>query len=214
MPAWHLTFDGGGAVMTELESLDEMEQNVLQRHFGIGTTVQSDVEIAERYGVTKTRINQIKNKGLDKLRRLSCSQRLSPYVLPVDQTYPAWLASLRRIREAAKEGSERLQMPIRTPDEPLPKEVITLFLQSVDILPLSVRASNALSDVGVDLIGELVQLTPEKLKEIRNFGKKSLDDLQTALEKLGLILATILTDMQMRQFDEAKAEFRSKSKTP
>ena len=209
MPIWHLTFNGGAAVHAQLDTLADDEQDVLRRRYGIETKAQTDVEIARDYGVTKTRINQIKNKGLVKLRRKARRRYLEPYVTPVSDAYPAWRGSMRLVDDAAKEKSERLQMAIPTPEEPLPAEVLETFLKSVDILLLSVRSENALSTVGIDLIGDLIQIRPEKLKEAPNCGRKSVEEIQKRLGEMGLSLSTILTETQSRQFEAAKERQRT-----
>lgn len=53
-------------------------------------------------------------------------------------------------------------------------------------LELSVRASNCLKDANIKTIGELVRKPESELLEFRNFGKKSLTEIQDILKAMGL----------------------------
>ena len=75
-----------------------------------------------------------------------------------------------------------------TPDE-FDEEVLKMrqLLKSklVD-MDLSVRALNCLKSAEVETLGELVVLNKNDLLKFRNFGKKSLSELDELLEKLNL----------------------------
>jgi DNA-directed RNA polymerase subunit alpha len=60
--------------------------------------------------------------------------------------------------------------------------------QPVDIIELSVRASNCLKAAKIKTIGELVSKTEEELLNFKNFGKKSLDEIRDRLKELDLHL--------------------------
>ena len=53
-------------------------------------------------------------------------------------------------------------------------------------MDLSVRAVNCLKAADVDTLGELVQFNRNDLLKFRNFGKKSLTELDDLLESLNL----------------------------
>nr|YP_009497398.1 RNA polymerase alpha subunit [Biddulphia biddulphiana]AWT40111.1 RNA polymerase alpha subunit [Biddulphia biddulphiana] len=60
---------------------------------------------------------------------------------------------------------------------------------AIEELQLSVRAYNCLKRAQINTIGELLQYSPEKLQQLKNFGRKSADEVFTALkDKLGIIL--------------------------
>ncbi|HRY29838.1 MAG TPA: DNA-directed RNA polymerase subunit alpha [Elusimicrobiota bacterium] len=63
-----------------------------------------------------------------------------------------------------------------------------LLSQPVDIIELSVRASNCLKAAKIKTIGELVTKTEEELLNFKNFGKKSLDEIRDRLKELELHL--------------------------
>jgi len=63
-----------------------------------------------------------------------------------------------------------------------------LLNQPVDIIELSVRASNCLKAAKIRTIGDLVSKTDEELIGYKNFGKKSLDEIKERLSELSLSL--------------------------
>ena len=59
----------------------------------------------------------------------------------------------------------------------------------IEELQLSVRAYNCLKKAQINTVGDLLQYSPEKLQELKNFGRKSADEVFSTLKnKLGIIL--------------------------
>ncbi|MGH2677261.1 MAG: DNA-directed RNA polymerase subunit alpha [Actinomycetota bacterium] len=56
----------------------------------------------------------------------------------------------------------------------------------IEELNLSVRSYNCLKREGVNTVGELVQRSEQELTDIRNFGQKSIDEVKSKLDELGL----------------------------
>jgi DNA-directed RNA polymerase subunit alpha len=69
--------------------------------------------------------------------------------------------------------NEELQEKLRTP---------------ISELELSVRAANCLREAKILTIGDLVQKNPQELLKYRNFGKKSLAEIDELLHSMGLAL--------------------------
>lgn len=61
-----------------------------------------------------------------------------------------------------------------------------LLRMSVDELELSVRSHNCLKNANIKSISDLVRLDESELLKFRNFGRKSLQEIQEILEKKGL----------------------------
>lgn len=61
-----------------------------------------------------------------------------------------------------------------------------LLKMNVDELELSVRSHNCLRNANIKTIGDLVRLDESELLKFRNFGRKSLQEIQDILEKKGL----------------------------
>lgn len=60
---------------------------------------------------------------------------------------------------------------------------------AIEELQLSVRAYNCLKRAQINTIGDLLQYSPEKLQELKNFGRKSADEVFSTLKnKLGIVL--------------------------
>ncbi|MBF0387330.1 MAG: DNA-directed RNA polymerase subunit alpha [Candidatus Omnitrophica bacterium] len=69
-------------------------------------------------------------------------------------------------------------------------------------LELSVRSSNCLKDAKIKSISELVRKTEEDLLEFRNFGKKSLTEIQDLLKVMGLSLGMKIDIKKLRKKSE------------
>ena len=63
--------------------------------------------------------------------------------------------------------------------EPIPQPEVIL----IEELQLPVRAYNCLKRAGINSVDELVKYSQEEIKEIKNFGKKSADEVFHALKK-------------------------------
>ena len=64
---------------------------------------------------------------------------------------------------------------------------------------LSVRALNCLKAADVDTLGDLVQYNKTDLLKFRNFGKKSLLELDDLLESLNLSFGTDISKYKLNQ---------------
>jgi len=63
---------------------------------------------------------------------------------------------------------------------------------AIEELQLSVRAYNCLKKAQINTVGDLLQYSPEKLQELKNFGRKSADEVFSTLQnKLGISLKDI-----------------------
>jgi len=63
-------------------------------------------------------------------------------------------------------------------------------------LELSVRSANCLREAKIHTIGELVEKSPQELLKYRNFGKKSLAEIEELLKGMGLALAGTAADSE------------------
>jgi len=60
--------------------------------------------------------------------------------------------------------------------------------KTIEELDLSLRSFNCLKRAGFDTVDDIVSTSESELKEIKNFGKKSLTEVIDKLEELGLSL--------------------------
>ncbi len=106
-------------------------------------------------------------------------------ILPADAV--AWASKLLRDHfdlfihfevEPEMEGEEEV--------DPQILHVRRLLEKSVEELELSVRSSNCLRAAEIKTIGDLVQKTESEMLKYRNFGRKSLKEIQDLLADMGL----------------------------
>ncbi|HXW83801.1 MAG TPA: DNA-directed RNA polymerase subunit alpha [Candidatus Binataceae bacterium] len=73
-----------------------------------------------------------------------------------------------------------------------------LLYRPVEGLPISVRAFNGLQNADIKFIGELVQRTEQDMLKIKNFGRKSLNEIKEVLADMGLSLGMRLDNLPPR----------------
>jgi DNA-directed RNA polymerase subunit alpha len=73
------------------------------------------------------------------------------------------------------------------------------LFRTVDELELSVRASNCLKTANIRTIADLVQKTEAELLKTKNFGKKSLNEIKTILNEMGLHLGMRLEPEELER---------------
>jgi DNA-directed RNA polymerase subunit alpha len=57
---------------------------------------------------------------------------------------------------------------------------------TIEELDLSVRSYNCLKRAGINTVQELANKTEEDMMKVRNLGRKSLEEVKSKLEELGL----------------------------
>lgn len=101
------------------------------------------------------------------------------------------------IAYAAKIIKEQMTPFINFEEEPEPveeeeeEEEVKLnenLFRPVSELELSVRSANCLQNADITLIGELVQKSESEMLKTKNFGRKSLNEIKSILEEMGLSL--------------------------
>ena len=163
--------DFDGSLEYVLHTLTERERRVLDFRYKDGLTFE---EIGKRFCVTRERIRQIHAKSLRKLRHPGRLNYLKYGVSGV--------ISLKT--ESAREAA-LASMP--KPEKP---EDITL-----EELGLSVRSYNCLKRAGVDTLADIAALTQNELSQVRNLGKRSIDEICAVLTNYGI---------RLRAYDELK----------
>lgn len=74
------------------------------------------------------------------------------------------------------------------------QKLFKLLTQDIEVLDLSVRAMNCLSNAGIKLLGDLCMKTESRMLKYRNFGKKSLDEIREKLADLNLTLGMTFSE--------------------
>ena len=70
----------GKEIQRALETLTERETDIITQFFGIGCQEMTLEEIGERFGLTRERVRQIKEKAIRRLRHTSRSKLLKTYL--------------------------------------------------------------------------------------------------------------------------------------
>ena len=103
------------------------------------------------------------------------------------------------VREAAKNLQKHVDLFIRLGEKPEeapakpqgPVGVDEAILEMpIEDLELSARSQNCLKKADIKTVRELIQLTDKDLREIKNFGSRSADEVHAKLQDLGLTLLT------------------------
>lgn len=79
-------------------------------------------------------------------------------------------------------------------DSALDEELEDLLARSLDEFELSVRTANCLKNASIQTLRDLVLRSEREILEIKNFGKKSFEELQDLLGRLGLSLGMSLPE--------------------
>ena len=77
----------------------------------------------------------------------------------------------------------------------------------VDEMELSVRSSNCLKAAGIKQIRDLVTRSESEMLKYRNFGRKSLSELNDVLHNMNLSF-----DMKVAEFDDERAKVNNNRK--
>ncbi len=78
------------------------------------------------------------------------------------------------------------EQPVEEPSEPTGLE--GLLAKTIDELSLSARSANCLKNARIETLRDLVRRTEKEMLETKNFGQRSLDEVQGLLEEYGLRL--------------------------
>lgn len=152
-----------------LGQLTEREQMVLEYRYVKGMSYS---EIGVAFELTGSRIQQIINRALRKLRHPA---RMA-YILEGYDTHEASI--LEQVRRAMEKKEGRL-----------PVAGDRILDQDIEILQLSIRPYNCLKRHGTDTIHELLRmmLKEDWHKECRNLGRKGAKEIVASLLKLGIV---------------------------
>ncbi|MBU1076249.1 MAG: hypothetical protein KKH98_03085 [Spirochaetes bacterium] len=103
--------------------------------------------------------------------------------------------------------NEELLVKEEKPKEEKPDQELILKVLStpVEELELSVRASNCLSQSKIKTIGQLIKITEEEMMNMKNFGKKSSDELKVKLQQYGLWMG--MTDEDLESIKIKKGDY-------
>ncbi len=137
-----------------------------------------------KYGVEATRVGQMTD--FDKLTvEITTDGRITP-----DEAMKEAAVILRHHIELFDKLSDQ-EIEFETAGKEVSEEqnrLRKLLNMSVNEIELSVRAANCLNNANITTVGELAMKSEQEMLKYRNFGKKSLNEIKSKLEQLGLSL--------------------------
>ncbi|NDJ27192.1 DNA-directed RNA polymerase subunit alpha [Campylobacter sp. MIT 12-8780] len=84
------------------------------------------------------------------------------------------------------------------------------LLQNITDLNLSARSFNCLEKAGITYIGELALMSVNELSSLKNLGKKSLDEIKSIMESIGLPVGTSKLSDNKEVLKKKIAELKAK----
>jgi hypothetical protein len=110
---------------------------------------------------------KIRNEGIWQLRKLGCTYQeiAGEYNISSERVQQILAKKRRMLHRVAADGAVNWDTPI-------------------DVLKLSVRTYNALTDLGLETLQDMKYLTEVDFLRQRNFGRKSLNELKYATREL------------------------------
>ncbi len=89
-------------------------------------------------------------------------------------------------------------------ESPLKGVPVELLLKPIDELELSVRAHNCLINAGIKRIIDLVNLSEDEGLRIKNFGRKSLNEVKEAMKSFGLSFGMHIKESDIKRLLEGR----------
>ena len=198
-------------IMYELGLINGREMNVVLSII-YGNTLEA---IAEQHGLTRQRILQIYAKALRKSKEIG---KFKDDVLSLETTREELerakstilylnreLASYKRLEDMENKTMDEKVTALAETDN-----MIKLLTTRLVDCELSVRALNCLKCIDVDTIGDLVQLNKTDLLKLRNFGRKTMYELDDFLESLNLCWGTDVKAIFVRKMELQNAVQQNK----
>lgn len=160
----------------EFTPLYEREKNIV---LGVLVGGKTFVEVGKDYDLTAERVRQIYCKAIRRLR-----YAFQQYVAEQDKLHK----ELERVR------TENLSLRMIIKDANLDEtkrndfstEQARILTTPVKDLDISVRAKNSLLSAELYTLSEVLQIPIRDMLKFRNFGKKSLREIQGVFDKLGI----------------------------
>lgn len=178
--------------------LVERERSILHKLVINGWTVS---DLAEEYGLTNSRIMQIVNRAFNKIctmqkwpdahrdykQLLQLNRNLS-VLTSNQQAYIKQLEQQLNINNDGDGGDSAITGYSK-------RELAEVLSRQLRKENLSIRTLNCLRWVDIETVNDLIQVTARDLLKIRNFGKKSLREVNAFLDRFNLSLGTNVSDL-------------------
>lgn len=131
------------------------------------------------YAVEETRI------GVTNYERLILDVWTDGTIQPEEAVAQSAAILVRQFGILAELAGKPEPQSLRMPDQPAISS--RLYEVPIEELDLSVRAYNCLKRAGITKVGQVLEMSEEDLLSVRNFGRKSLDELRERLAARGFL---------------------------
>jgi DNA-directed RNA polymerase subunit alpha len=205
----------GSKEVTAGDISPDADVEILQPDYHIATMTKKDAKISMEIGVEKSRgyVTADRQKNIEHMIGLipmdSIFSPIRKVNFTVDDTRVGQSVDFDRLTleietngsitpddalsEAANIFTDQLALFIdfSTEEKPVPTAPASEWDVPVETLNLSVRSFNCLKRAGISKVSELLDMTEDEIFKMRNFGKKSLDEIKQVLEERGLSLRQV-----------------------
>jgi DNA-directed RNA polymerase subunit alpha len=202
----------GSKEVTAGDIAPDADVEILQPTYHIATLSKKDAKLSMEIGIEKSRgyVTSDKQRNIEHMIGLipmdSIFSPIRKVNFSVDDTRVGQSVDFDRLTleietngsitpddalsEAAQIITEELRLFIgfSTEEKPVATAPASEWDVPVETLNLSVRSFNCLKRAGISKVSELLDMTEDEIIKMRNFGKKSLDEIKQVLEERGLSL--------------------------
>jgi DNA-directed RNA polymerase subunit alpha len=202
----------GSKEVTAGDIAPDADVEILQPNYHIATLSKKDAKLSMEIGIEKSRgyVTSDKQRNIEHMIGLipmdSIFSPIRKVNFSVDDTRVGQSVDFDRLTleietngsitpddalsEAAQILTEELRLFIgfSTEEKPVATAPASEWDVPVETLNLSVRSFNCLKRAGISKVSELLDMTEDEIIKMRNFGKKSLDEIKQVLEERGLSL--------------------------
>jgi DNA-directed RNA polymerase subunit alpha len=202
----------GAKEVTAGDIAPDADVEILQPNYHIATLTKKDAKLSMEIGVEKSRgyVTADRQRNIEHMIGLipmdSIFSPIRKVNFTVDDTRVGQSVDFDRLTleietngsispdDALSEASEiltdqlRLFIGFSTEEKPVATAPASEWDVPVETLNLSVRSFNCLKRAGISKVSELLDMTEDEIIKMRNFGKKSLDEIKQVLEDRGLAL--------------------------
>ena len=202
----------GAKEVTAGDIAPDADVEILQPGYHIATLSKKDAKLSMEIGIEKSRgyVTSDKQRNIEHMIGLipmdSIFSPIRKVNFSVDDTRVGQSVDFDRLTleiesngsitpddalsEAAQILTEELRLFIgfSTEEKPVATAPASEWDVPVETLNLSVRSFNCLKRAGISKVSELLDMTEDEIIKMRNFGKKSLDEIKQVLDERGLSL--------------------------
>jgi DNA-directed RNA polymerase subunit alpha len=202
----------GAKEVTAGDIAPDADVEILQPNYHIATLTKKDAKLSMEIGVEKSRgyVTADRQRNIEHMIGLipmdSIFSPIRKVNFTVDDTRVGQSVDYDRLTleietngsispdDALSEAAEiltdqlRLFIGFSTEEKPVATAPASEWDVPVETLNLSVRSFNCLKRAGISKVSELLDMTEDEIIKMRNFGKKSLDEIKQVLEERGLSL--------------------------